>query len=136
MVFDFWDEIHIPQGMWKCLVHLLASTLPSAVYAHGFGPPAILIWSQNCPKVAELGLFRSEICYWRRHMARTWAKKNYLSSYDLKTVSRSCLSDAKYIFFHIFYEYGQVGSLLIRINKNISLDVCYKQPLLCSHVLR
>ena len=74
MVSDFWSEIHIPHIMRKCLVHFLGQARSDSANAHCPGPLSILIWSKNCPKITEFGLFQSQILCWWRIISRTCSK--------------------------------------------------------------
>ena len=139
MVSDLWNKIHIPQGMWKCLVHFLC---PAQLDP---GPLSILILTRNCPTVAELDLFWSKIWCWWRLKTRTCSKVGYFASYDSKTVSET-RGKCQIWFFDIFFintvKQGLFWSKincwlkiwpLKTLNRNISLDLCHKQTPLCTY---
>ena len=142
MVSDFWNEIHIPQRTWKCLVYFLglAHLYPGHAHCPGLSP----YWFG----VGIVQIVQSKIWWWWwRFIWRTCSKMNN-SQVMIQKPFLGPVAGAKYDYFMFFKSIGKLGlfwseiqcRLIIRpsvtLKSNISLDIYYifhKQSLLCTH---
>ena len=108
MVSDFWNEIHIPQRMWKCLVHFVGLVWLDPGHAHCSGPPlhidlekelSISSWSGSL-SIRNLMLMKNHV----KNMLLKWIILNLRSKNRFRA-----LWQAPIWLFYIFLKYGQVG---------------------------
>ena len=134
MFSDFWNEIHILQRTWKCLLHFQqtqATTIgPSTV--------SILIWSRNCQKFDHN--FDADEESYQEH-----ALKLNNSQVMIQKPFPGLVAGTKYDHFIFFKNMGKLGLFWLEIEcwliiwpsialkSNNLLDIFHNKPLLYTH---